>query len=265
MPWNPATVHSQVKVTPAQLGQIHQRMAGQPRDADGKFPADAVFEGGGVWGTAFLGAVRCCEDVGVSWVGLAGTSAGAITAGLLAAGYTAGELEGVFAELDYMHFARDRTYRFGFDSNPSNDLENAGEVIGLLAALLAHGQLGRYKSDRFHGWYDGLLQAKGVRQFGDVFRSVGTITDAGNRTRPLPRQLRVVATDLTHGRLRVLPDAYLNPAARPRDPNATALPVELAVVREVLPCLVANRAAYQALRGEIRQLAARLEDAEVAA
>ncbi len=41
--------------------------------------------------------------------------------------------------------------------------------------------------------------------------------------------------------------------------------VELAVVREVLPCLVANRAAYQALRDEIHRLAARLEKAEVAA
>lgn len=40
--------------------------------------------------------------------------------------------------------------------------------------------------------------------------------------------------------------------------------VELEVVRDVAPCLVVNRAAFQSLRAEIRDLAARLEAAEVA-
>lgn len=227
MPWNPQAVWEQVRITPSELEQVRQRMADQPQDAGGRFPADAVFEGGGVWGTAFLGAVRCCEDVGVSWVGLAGTSAGAITAGLLAAGYTAGELEAAFASLDYTQFVSDRTYRFGWDSDPSNDLEDATEAIALLASLMARGQLGRYRTAPFHDWYAGLLAAKGAATFGDVFKSVGTIAAADGRVRTLPRQLRVVATDLTHGRLRVLPDAYLDPAARPLDPNATALAPEL--------------------------------------
>src|SRR5689334_21188377 len=101
MTWDPNAVWSEVKVTDAEIREIRRRMTGQPQDSNGRYPADGVFEGGGVWGTAFLGAVRCCEDVGVSWVGLAGTSAGAITAGLLAAGYTAEELHGVFGSLDY--------------------------------------------------------------------------------------------------------------------------------------------------------------------
>jgi NTE family protein len=227
MTWNPTAVWNEVKVSDEQLSQIHQRMAGQPRSTDGKYPADAVFEGGGVWGTAFLGAVRCCEDIGITWVGLAGTSAGAITAGLLAAGYTAGELEDAFAKLDYMEFIKDRTYRFGWDSNPSDDLENAGEVIGLLAALLAHNQLGRYSSDKFHDWYDGLLRAKRVTTFGDVFQSIGRLASGGEEGRILPRQLRVVATDLTNGRLRVLPDTYLDPKAGPLDPNSITLPPAL--------------------------------------
>src|SRR5688572_14622373 len=120
MPWNPDAVWRQVRVTDAQLAEIHSRMAGQPT-LNGKYPADAVFEGGGVWGTAFLGAVRCCEDVGLTWVGLAGTSAGALTAGLLAAGYTATEVETQVANLDYRHFVSQRTYAFGWDSDPSND------------------------------------------------------------------------------------------------------------------------------------------------
>jgi NTE family protein len=202
-------------------------MAGQPRDATGRYPADAVFEGGGVWGTAFLGAMRCCEDIGITWVGLAGTSAGAITAGLLAAGYTATELESAFAQLDYMDFVREWTYAPHFDRDPSDDLENPKELMALLGSLMLHGRLGRYKSDAFHQWLADLLLAKNATTFGDVFKSVGTVTDAAGRTRDLPRQLRVVTTDLTHGRLRVLPDAYLNPIAPPLDPNATTLPPEI--------------------------------------
>jgi len=143
MPWNPAEVWDQVKLTPAEVLQVKQRMDGQPKDANGKYPVDAVFEGGGVWGTAFLGAVRCCEDVGVTWVGLAGTSAGAITSSLLAAGYAAAELEAVFADLDYMRFVKEKTYPLGFDSDPSNDLEDPKEVVALLSSLMLHGELGR--------------------------------------------------------------------------------------------------------------------------
>lgn len=40
---------------------------------------------------------------------------------------------------------------------------------------------------------------------------------------------------------------------------------ELEVVREVAPCLVVNRAAYQRHRGELRRLAARFEEVGVAA
>jgi NTE family protein len=228
MTWDPAAIHDQVKVTPAELLQIHARMDGQPKDTNGKYPVDAVFEGGGVWGTAFLGAVRCCEDVGVSWLGLAGTSAGAITCSLLAAGYTAAELEAVFADLDYMRFVKEKTYPLGFDSDPSNDLEDPKEVVALLTSLMLHGKLGRYKSDPFHDWLAEKLQAKGVTKFGDVFKSVGTITDGAGTVRNLPRQLRVVATDLTNGRMRVLPDAYLDAKSSPLDPNARSLKPELA-------------------------------------
>src|SRR5206468_2935805 len=178
--------------------------------------------------TLFRSALRCCEDVGVTWVGLAGTSAGAITAGLLAAGYMAAELEAVFAGLNYMDFLRDWTYFPHVDRDPSDDLENPQEVIALLTALMVNRKLGRYKGDAFHDWFARLLAAKNATTFGSVFKSVGTITDARGQTRPLPRQLRVVATDLTNGRLRVLPDAYLDPLARPLDPNATTLGPDLA-------------------------------------
>lgn len=40
--------------------------------------ADAVFEGGGARGIAFVGAIQAMEEENVEWERLAGTSAGAV-------------------------------------------------------------------------------------------------------------------------------------------------------------------------------------------
>jgi predicted acylesterase/phospholipase RssA len=67
--------------------------------------ADAVFEGGGVKGIALAGALKGAEHLGVRWQKVAGTSAGAITACLLAAGYTADELITILTEkMDFNKF-----------------------------------------------------------------------------------------------------------------------------------------------------------------
>lgn len=63
--------------------------------------ADAVFELGGVKGIGLVGAAAVVEQHGYRWSNLAGISAGAIVAGLLAAGYTAAELKQIVSELDY--------------------------------------------------------------------------------------------------------------------------------------------------------------------
>lgn len=48
---------------------------------------DAVFEGGGVKGIGLVGALSVIEKAGYQFENLAGTSAGAIVAGLLAVGF----------------------------------------------------------------------------------------------------------------------------------------------------------------------------------
>ena len=53
---------------------------------------DIVFEGGGAKGSAFVGALLALGEAGHTWRRLVGTSAGAITAALVAAGYTPNEL-----------------------------------------------------------------------------------------------------------------------------------------------------------------------------
>ncbi|MBB6020244.1 NTE family protein [Paenibacillus sp. JGP012] len=63
--------------------------------------ADAVFEGGGVKGIAFVGALEVMEAKGYTWNKLAGTSAGAIVAALLASGYNSAEIRNLMSSLDY--------------------------------------------------------------------------------------------------------------------------------------------------------------------
>ena len=59
---------------------------------------DLVFEGGGAKGMVFVGAVQAFEEQGHTVGRLLGTSAGAITACLLAAGYTSSEMLAALGE-----------------------------------------------------------------------------------------------------------------------------------------------------------------------
>lgn len=54
---------------------------------------NGVFEGGGAKGLLYVGAVEACEKAGLTFKAVAGSSAGAITAMLVACGYTADELK----------------------------------------------------------------------------------------------------------------------------------------------------------------------------
>ncbi len=59
---------------------------------------DLVFEGGGAKGIVFVGALRAFEEHGNTHGRLLGTSAGAITASLVAAGYGSQELQAALSE-----------------------------------------------------------------------------------------------------------------------------------------------------------------------
>src|SRR5690625_5073655 len=61
---------------------------------------DGVFSGGGVKSYAFIGALKKIEENNLSFERLAGTSAGAILAALIAANYTAEEIEHILSSLD---------------------------------------------------------------------------------------------------------------------------------------------------------------------
>jgi hypothetical protein len=54
---------------------------------------DGIFEGGGALGTAYVGALRALHDNGVWFKRVTGNSAGAITAAMVAVGFTAPEIQ----------------------------------------------------------------------------------------------------------------------------------------------------------------------------
>jgi len=163
--------------------------------------ADAVFEGGGVKGIGLVGAVAVAEEKGYQWVNVAGTSAGAIVAALLAAGYSAAELKQVMQELDYNKF-KDAT--FG-DKIP---------LVGPMASLIF--EKGIYEGKYFENWMRELLRKKKVETFSDL------ILEEYKDDEQYRFKLRVIAADISRGRLLVLPQDAADFGIRPEDLNVAA-------------------------------------------
>ena len=143
---------------------------------------DGVFEGGGVKGIGFAGAIEAVEQAGYEFENVVGTSAGAIVAALVAAGYTGKELKQVMSTVDYSKF-REPT-----------KLSKLG-LIGNAISILCY--YGAYSSDYFKDWFQDLLDKKGVKTFGDL------------RTRysedRYKYKFQAVASDLSIQKILVLP------------------------------------------------------------
>lgn len=139
--------------------------------------ADAIFEGGGIRGIAFVGAVSCLEDRGYEFQRLAGTSAGAVMAALLAAGYTGRELT-MLADTDLSLL---------LDKNAVQSIPLLGMPLGLLL------NKGLYKGDYIEKRMGELLAAKGKTKFRDV------MFEGKSR-------LKIIASDITKKAILILPD-----------------------------------------------------------
>lgn len=137
--------------------------------------ADAVFEGGGVRGIAFIGAIQAMEEETVKWERLAGTSAGALIAALLASGYKSYEIS-------------DRVSELNFSKLRGTTFLNRIPVLGVFLELMIN--LGIYKNDYLESWVDSLLAEKGIMTFADL-------PDG---------KLKVIASDISNGRMLILPD-----------------------------------------------------------
>jgi NTE family protein len=150
---------------------------------DGQF-ADLVFEGGGVKGIGLAGAFAALQQRGFAHKRVAGTSAGAITAALIAAGYSAAELDKILLNIPFAKF-KDESW------------EDKVPLIGRGASVLF--ERGIYEGRFFEGWMRELLEAKGITKCGQLIDE--DAEKAGDRYR-----LRVIASDVTNRRMLVLPN-----------------------------------------------------------
>jgi len=158
--------------------------------------ADAIFEGGGVRGIGLVGAVAVAEEKGYQWESLAGTSAGAIVASLLAAGYTAVELKAIFDKLDYTRF-KDKGF---IDKIP---------LVGPLVSLIF--EKGIYEGDYLFNWIKGLLKEKGVNTFRDL------LLPEYEDDKDFKFKLRLIASDVSRHSILVLPQDIKQCGIQPED------------------------------------------------
>ena len=114
---------------------------------------DLVCEGGGVKGIGLAGAYSMLEERGFKPQNVAGTSAGAITAALIAARYTASELKDIVFGMDFLEF---------------KDVAWEDRIPLIRKGVSIIKDLGIYEGGYFETWIGGLLQAKGVTTFADL-------------------------------------------------------------------------------------------------
>ncbi|OPA81320.1 patatin [Paenibacillus selenitireducens] len=140
---------------------------------------NAVFEGGGVKGISLAGAIKAAEEFGVTFHRVAGTSSGSIVAALLAAGYSADEMKEIIIQTPFSSFLK---------RAPIFNIKFIGPAVRVLL------KKGLYSGEVLEYWIHSILRAKNIRTFGDLG----------------PRKLQIIASDISNGRLLVLPDDIAN-------------------------------------------------------
>lgn len=143
--------------------------------------ADLVFEGGGILGISFIGALKALREKGYRVERCAGTSAGAIVASLVMAGYSVEELYRVMKTTDYISLTKNSSYgRFP-----------VGKELQLFL------KKGLYDGDNLEKWIRPLLEAKKVTKFKQLM--------INGKSR-----LKIIASDITKRDMLVLPDDLVN-------------------------------------------------------
>ncbi|MDQ0874952.1 NTE family protein [Paenibacillus sp. V4I3] len=146
---------------------------------------NGVFEGGGVKGIALAGGVSAAMKQGHVFNDVAGTSSGSIVAALLAAGYTGEDMREMILRSPFRSFMQ------------RSPIFNT-KIIGPAARLFI--KKGLYSGAALEDWVNQQLAAKGIRTFGDLRHN----------------QLRVIASDITQGKLLILPNDIAQYGIDPR-------------------------------------------------
>ncbi|HEX5223757.1 MAG TPA: patatin-like phospholipase family protein [Solirubrobacteraceae bacterium] len=171
--------------------------------------ADGVFSGGGIKGLAFAGALEGAAEAGYSrWHGLAGTSAGAITAMALAVGHDASSLR---ATLD------------AFDFGKIADYGSPIHLLGAARNLVLHDAV--VEGDALTDWIRSLLDGAPLAGV------TADLTFGELRRLREGAELIVIGSDIAHARMVEFPtDAGSYLEARTREP---IVPDDFPVARAV--------------------------------
>lgn len=177
-----------------------------PRDPQRRrqLRADLALEGGGVKGIGLAAAVLVLDEAGYSFPRVAGTSAGAIAASLVAAISRAGRpmptLRGYLSQLQFANFMPDdKIHHF---------LDHLGGVVQRAdqAAALTH-KIGLYPGSYLEVWLQPILAELGVHTFSDL--KIEQSADPDMSLAPDRRYRLVVhAADITREQLVRLPWDY---------------------------------------------------------
>lgn len=143
------------------------------------FIVDGVFSGGGVKAFAFLGALKVLDEQNIQFKRVAGTSAGAIVASFLAAGYNTKEIEELLEELDVKSLL-----------DPPKIIIEAS----FFKWLNLYFRQGLYRGKELEKWFYKKLAEKDVYTFRDLPNG----------------SLKLVTSDLTNGKMIVIPDDLSN-------------------------------------------------------
>ncbi|GAE91228.1 lysophospholipase-like family protein [Gracilibacillus boraciitolerans JCM 21714] len=136
---------------------------------------DGVFSGGGVKAYTFLGALQALEEKNIQFERVAGTSAGALFATFIAAGYTAKEMKDIFLDLPLDSFL---------------DQSKLSSFFPFIKWLTLFQTMGLYRGNNFELWLQEKLSDKGIIHFTDL---------------PFDK-LKIVAADLTLNQVVIFPD-----------------------------------------------------------
>ena len=167
--------------------------------------ADLALEGGGVKGIGIVGAVSALAEAGYRFQRVAGTSAGAIAASLIAAISKKGDsmttLQGYLDNLTFSEFMpKGKLHEF-----MDHHFGNAGEILSS-AEVLTH-KMGVYDGAYLFTWLEPIMHGLGVHTFADL-----KITQEEDPGMSLPESHRyrlvVHTSDITRGQLVHLPWDY---------------------------------------------------------
>jgi NTE family protein len=194
------------------LQQQFDKAAAALLDSDGwsgggskELVADLALEGGGVKGIGIVGAVSALAEAGYRFQRVAGTSAGAIAASLIAAISKKGDsmttLRGYLDNLAFTRFMPQGKVHAFLDHH----FGNAGEILSS-AEVLTH-KMGVYDGTFLSTWLEPIMRGLGVQTFADLKL---TLKDDPGMSLPESHRYRLLVhtSDVTRGQLVHLPWDY---------------------------------------------------------